>query len=59
MWQGGSFRSLFCYKQHFKELPGISLVIWWLKLHAFHAEGSSLIPDWGTKISYATWHGQK
>ena len=31
----------------------------WLRLHHSNAEGVSLIPGQGTKIPYASWHGQK
>ena len=38
---------------------GNSLVVQWLRLHAFIAEGVGSIPGWGTKIPEATWCGQK
>ena len=38
---------------------GTSLVVWWLRLHASIAGDMGLIPDWGTKIPCAVWHGQK
>ena len=36
-----------------------SLVIQWLRLCASNAGDVGLIPGQGTKISHATWHGQK
>ena len=30
----------------------------WLRFHASIAEGTDSIPNWGTKIPYAMWHGQ-
>ena len=38
---------------------GNSLVVQWLGLHAFTAEGVGLIPGWGTKIPQAAWCGQR
>ena len=38
---------------------GNFLVVQWLGLHAFTAKGLGLIPDQGTKITQAMWHGQK
>ena len=40
-------------------LPGTSLVVQWLRLHASHAGDMSLIPGWETKISHATGHQKK
>ena len=37
---------------------GTSLVVQWLRLHGSNAGGAGLIPGQGTKIPYATWHGQ-
>ena len=34
-----------------------SLVVQWLGLHVSTAWGLGSIPSWGTKILYATWHG--
>ena len=42
-----------------KETLGNSLAVQWLGLHASTAGGKGLIPGRGTKISQATWHGQK
>ena len=36
-----------------------SLVVQWLGLHAFTAEGAGSIPGRGTKIPQASQHGQK
>ena len=38
---------------------GTSLVVQWLGLCAFTAEGPGLIPGWGDKILQAVWYGQK
>ena len=38
-----------------QELP---LVVQWLGLHAFTAEGPGSIPGWGTRIPQALQHGQ-
>ena len=38
---------------------GNPLVVQWLKLHAFTAEGVALILGWGTKILQVVWLGQK
>ena len=38
---------------------GTSLAVQWLRLCASTAGGMGLIPGWGTKMSHATWHGQK
>ena len=38
---------------------GNSLVVQWLGLHAFTAEGPGSIPGRETKILQATWHDQK
>ena len=35
------------------------LVVQWLGLHAFTAEGVGLAPGWGTKIPQAAQCGQK
>ena len=40
-------------------VPGTSLVVQWLRLHAPSARGMGSIPGWGTKTLHATWHGQK
>ena len=43
-----------------KNIIGTSLVVQWLRLQASNAGGhTDLIPGWGTKIPYATWHGKK
>lgn len=34
-----------------------SLLVQWLSLHAPKAGGIDSIPDQGTKITHATWHG--
>ena len=36
---------------------GNSLVVQWLGLHTFTAEGAGSIPGWGTKIPQAVWCG--
>ena len=41
------------------ELLGTSLEVQRLRLCAFSARGTSLIPGWGTSIPYAVWHDQK
>ena len=41
------------------QYPGTSLAVQWLRHHASTAEGTSLIPDPGTKIPQATRCGQK
>ena len=41
------------------KLLGNSLEIQWLGFHACTAEGSGLIPGWGTKIPQAAQHSQK
>ena len=38
--------------------PGSSLLVQWLELSAFTAEGPGSIPAQGTKIPKAMWHGQ-
>ena len=38
---------------------GNSLVVQWLRLHAFTAEGPGSIPGQGTRIPQAAWHGQE
>ena len=38
---------------------GASLAVQWLRFHASTAGGIGSIPDQGTKIPHATWHGQK
>jgi len=35
-----------------------SLAVQWLRLHAFTGVGTGSIPNWGTKISLATWRSQ-
>ena len=40
-------------------IENTTLVVQWLRFHASIAGGTALIPGWGTKITYATWHGQK
>ena len=42
-----------------REQTGNSLVVQWLGLHASTAGGMGSIPGQGTKILYATQHGQK
>ena len=42
-----------------KPLPGNSLVVQWLGLRTFTAEGAGSIPGQGIKIPQAVWHGQK
>ena len=50
------FRNIFCIKMF---LSGNSLVVQWLGLLAFTAEGTGSIPGQGTKIPQDAWHGQK
>ena len=38
---------------------GTSLAVQWLRLCTRNAGGTGLIPDWGTKILHAAWHGQE
>ena len=42
-----------------KSLPGTSLVVQWLRLHASNARSTGSIPGQGTKIPHATRCGQK
>ena len=35
-------------------LPGTSLAVQWLRIHASTAEGAGSVPGWGTKIPHAT-----
>ena len=44
-----------CYLKYQKN----SLVVQWLELHVFTAEGLGLIPVWGTNIPQASRHRQK
>ena len=44
-----------CYLKYQKN----SLVVQWLELHVFTAEGLGLIPVWGTNIPQASRHTQK
>ena len=43
----------------FKTVHGNSLVVQWLGLHIFTAEGLGSFPAWGTKIPPAALCGQK
>ena len=38
---------------------GTYLVVQWLRIHDFKAEGMDVIPDEGTKTQHTMWHGQK
>ena len=38
---------------------GTSLAVQWFRFHAPNAGDMGSIPGWGTKIQYATQHGQK
>ena len=38
-------------------MPGNSLVVQWLQLHASTAGGRGSVPGQGTKIPHATWRG--
>ena len=38
---------------------GTTLAAQWLRLHTSNAEVMGSMPDWGIKISHATWRGQK
>ena len=40
-------------------LPGTSLVVQWLRLHAPHVKGIGSIPGQGTKIPHTTQCSQK
>ena len=44
---------------YLKDYVRNSLVVQWLGLHAFTAEGPGSIPSQGTKIPQARQHGQK
>ena len=39
---------------HLRLLPGVSLVVQWLRLHASNAGGMGSIPGQGTKIPHAS-----
>ena len=65
----GDALEAFCQFQWLDSLPpvgaphqecvaGNSLVVQWLGLHIFTAEGAGSIPCWGTKIPQAVRHGQ-
>ena len=41
------------------KILGTLVVVQWLRLQAPNTEDMGLIPDWGTKILYATWLSQK
>ena len=43
----------------YKGTQGTFLVVQWLRLGAFNAGGTGLIPGLGTKILHDTWCGQK
>ena len=36
----------------------LSLVAQWLRFRASNADGTILIPGWGTKIPHIVWYGQ-
>ena len=36
-----------------------SLEVRWLRFYVSNAEGTGLIPGWGTKFPHATWHSRK
>ena len=38
---------------------GTPLVVLWLRLHTFKAEGVDLIPGWGNRILHAMWCSKK
>ena len=42
-----------------EERGGTSLVVQWLRFHAFYTVGTGSIPRWGTKILSAIWCSQK
>ena len=42
-----------------KQNRGPSLVVQWLRFHAYSAGGTGLNFGWGTKIPHALWHSQK
>ena len=42
-----------------RDWGGTCLVVQWFRLQASDAEGTGLIPDWGTNIPHATWYSQK
>ena len=43
----------------FKTRIGICLVVQWLRLHAFNAGDTGLIPGQGIKVPHVVWCGQK
>ena len=47
------------YGQLIYDKGGISLAVQWVRLHAFTARGTGLIPGRGTKIPRAAQHNQK
>ena len=34
-------------------------MVWWLRLSITNAGTMGSVPDWGTKVPYAVWHGLK
>ena len=50
---------LYLCKTGRKKQAGTSLVVQWLRLRAFNAEGTGSIPGGRTKILYAVWRGKK
>ena len=52
-------RRLSLVESNINNNSGNSPAVQWLRLHASPAGSMDSIPGWGTKISHATWHGQK
>ena len=52
-------RRLSLVESNINNNSGNSPAVQWLRLHASTAGSMGSIPGWGTKISHATWHGQK
>ena len=44
---------------HKKSCLGTSLVFWWVRLCTPNGGGTGSIPDQGTNISHAVWHGKE
>ena len=52
-------RRLSLVESNINNNSGNSPAVQWLRLHTSTAGSMDSIPSWGTKISHATWHGQK
>ena len=46
-------------KNLYTNIQGLPWRFQWLRLCSSTAEGVGFIPDWGTKIPHAMWHGQE